>query len=115
MAIDQLLHFAVKHGISDVHLRVGRPAYFRRDGQLVTRKGSVDVTAEQMASWFAAMASERHQADFVRLSEVDFGYDLGEHGRFRVNAGLALREAARAIRRAGAESPRGRGVADIFF
>ena len=86
MAIDQLLQFAVKHGISDVHLRSGRPAYFRRDGQLVTRKGGVAVTKAQMAEWFSEIASERHQADFARLAEIDFGYTLAGQGRFRVNA-----------------------------
>ena len=86
MAIDQLLHFAVKHGISDVHLRSGRPAYFRRDGQLVTRKGASELSEGQLIQWFNAMTSERHQGTFVRLAEVDFGYNLEGAGRFRVNA-----------------------------
>jgi twitching motility protein PilT len=86
MAIDQLLQFAVKHGISDVHLRVGRPAYFRRDGLLVTRKGGGEVTDSQMSQWFTMMANERHHGSFVRLSEVDFSYSLEGAGRFRVNA-----------------------------
>ncbi len=84
--IDQLLLFAIKHGISDVHLRVGRPAYFRRDGQLVTRKGGAAITDSQMSAWFSSMAADRLQSDFTRLSEIDFGYDLPGQGRFRVNA-----------------------------
>jgi len=86
MDIDQLLLFAVKHGISDVHVSEGRPAHFRRDGQLVTRKGGGPIGKADMARWFAGMASERLQSDFARLSEVDFGYHLEGQGRFRVNA-----------------------------
>lgn len=86
MDINQLLLFAVKHAVSDVHLCVGRPAHFRRDGQLVTRKGGEDLTEADMARWFASMASEQVQADFECLVEVDFGYDLEGQGRFRVNA-----------------------------
>jgi twitching motility protein PilT len=85
MAIDQLLQFAVNHGISDVHLRAGRPAYFRRDGQLVTRKTAGVITEAQMSQWFHMMTKEAHQGSFVRLSEVDFGYSLEGAGRFRVN------------------------------
>jgi len=85
MAIDQLLQFAVKHGISDVHLRVGRPAYYRRDGQLVTRKGARILSDAQLLEWFTMMASERHQGTFLRVAEVDFGYTLPGAGRFRVN------------------------------
>lgn len=86
MDINQLLLFAVKHSVSDVHLCVGRPAHFRRDGQLVTRKGGKAITEADMARWFASMASERLQADFERLAEIDFGYNLEGQGRFRVNA-----------------------------
>lgn len=86
MDIDQLLLFAVKHNVSDVHLCVGRVAHFRRDGQLVTRKGGEAITEADMGRWFAKMASERLQSDFARLAEVDFGYNLKDQGRFRVNA-----------------------------
>ena len=86
MEIDQLLLFAVKHGISDVHLCAGRSAYFRKDGKLVTRKTPVALTAAQMSQWFEQIATERAKNDFLRLSEVDFAYRLDAQGRFRVNA-----------------------------
>lgn len=98
MDLDKLLHFAVKHGISDVHLRVGRPAYFRRDGQLVTQKGATVVTEGAMGKWFAALASDRLQADYARLAEVDFGYDLEGQGRFRVNVYRERRKMAMVLR-----------------
>ena len=106
MAIDQLLHFAVKHGISDVHLRAGRPAYFRRDGNLVTRKGSGTLSEEQLMRWFTEMAGERNQGTFVRLAEVDFGYSLKGAGRFRVNAFRERGSMAMVLRHIPAQPPR---------
>jgi twitching motility protein PilT len=105
MDIDHLLQFAVKHGISDVHVRVGRPPYFRKDGQLVTRKNPVEITEAQMAAWFKRMTTERLQEEFGSLSEVDFAYNSPGHGRFRVNAYRQQNVTAMVLRHIPTELP----------
>jgi twitching motility protein PilT len=98
MEIDQILQFAVKHGISDIHLKVSKPPYFRKDGVMVTQKGVPPVTGDMLARWLAVLASREDVAHFNSSQEADFAYTLAGIGRFRVNAfqqrghvGLVLR------------------------
>ncbi len=98
MDIDQLLSFAVKHGISDVHLKVGKTPYFRRDGLLVTQKGAPPIHPDQPLHWIEKMAPPQAVAAFQTSNEADFAYAIEGIGRFRVNAfkqrsnvGLVLR------------------------
>ncbi|MCB9729628.1 MAG: type IV pilus twitching motility protein PilT [Deltaproteobacteria bacterium] len=98
MEIDQILLFAVKHGISDIHLKVDKPPYFRKDGVMVTQKGVPAVTADMLSRWLAVLGSREAVAEFNATQEADFAYVLEGVGRFRVNAfqqrgsvGLVLR------------------------
>ncbi len=98
MEIDQILQFAVKHGISDIHLKVAKPPYFRKDGAMVTQKGVQPVTADMLSRWLGVLASRDDVAQFNDTQEADFAYTLAGVGRFRVNAfqqrgdiGLVLR------------------------
>ncbi|MGM0577042.1 MAG: type IV pilus twitching motility protein PilT [Myxococcota bacterium] len=98
MDIEQILRFAVDHGISDVHLKVGSAPYFRKDGHLVTQKHAPAVTGDLMVRWIAKLADRATQRTFEETLEADFAYTLDDCGRFRVNAfrqrdeiGLVLR------------------------
>lgn len=86
MELDQILRFAVKHGISDVHLKVNRPPLFRKDGSLVSQQRTPPVTAEMMERWFRQIASERVQAEYAERHEADLSLSLSGAGRFRINA-----------------------------
>ena len=86
MDIDQLLTFAVKHGISDVHLKVGKTPYFRKDGVLVTQKGAPPLTPDQPLIWIKRMAPPLAVQAFEETNEADFAYAITGIGRFRVNA-----------------------------
>jgi twitching motility protein PilT len=103
--LSQILAFAVRHGVSDIHLRPGKTPFFRRDGELVTQQNAPEVTEGELTSWFASMAGERHVAQFQRDKEVDFATTVEEVGRFRVSAfqqrdqlALALRHIPVAVR-----------------
>lgn len=85
-AIDQILRFAVQNGVSDVHLKVGRPPIYRKDGQLIEHRKAATVTSDHIQSWIQEIAAERHIERLNELGEVDFGYYLSGVGRFRINA-----------------------------
>ncbi len=86
MDIDQILTFAVKHGISDVHLKTGRSPYFRKDGVLVQQKGVPPCSDQLLLSYIKRMAPKNKLLEYQETNEADFAYALKGQGRFRVNA-----------------------------
>lgn len=83
--IQSLLRLAVENSASDIHLRAGRPALFRVDGALVAAEMSPLVEAQVVAFVDAALPAEFRPA-WQRDRQVDFAFDAGEAGRYRVNA-----------------------------
>ena len=86
MDLDQILRFAVKHGISDVHLKVGKPPYFRKDGVLVTQKGVRPLAQETLLTWISETAGRVMRERYDETMEADYAYSIDGCGRFRVNA-----------------------------
>ena len=98
LEFSQILAFAVRHGVSDIHLRSGKTPFFRRDGDLVTQQNAPAVTEAELATWFAAMVGGDHAARFQRDSEVDFATVVEGVGRFRVSAFKERDQLALALR-----------------
>jgi twitching motility protein PilT len=105
MDLEQILRFAVKHGISDIHVKVGREPLFRHLGLLVTQKGSPKVTRELVGKWLRGMTTQAQQDELTKKFELDFGYAMKELGRFRVNVfnqrgepGFVMRHIPAAVR-----------------
>lgn len=86
VTIDQILRFAAKQKVSDVHLKVGRPPIYRKDGRLVPHKGAMMLQPIHIKEWVEHMAGERHRNVLNEMGEVDFSYHLDGVARFRVNA-----------------------------
>ena len=86
ISIDQILRFAVKQGVSDIHLKVGRPPIYRKDGKLVPHNGALTMQPIHIKEYIQQMATERHRKVFDDVGEVDFSYAIDGIGRFRVNA-----------------------------
>ena len=86
VTIDQILQFAVKQRVSDVHLKVGRPATYRKDGKLVPHKGTMELQPIHIKEWVEQMAGEKHRKQLTERGEVDFSYQIQGVARFRVNA-----------------------------
>ena len=84
--IDQILRFAVKQDVSDIHLKVGRPPIYRKNGKLVPHKGALLMQPIHIKEYIEHMATERHRKVFNDVGEVDFSYSIEGVGRFRVNA-----------------------------
>jgi twitching motility protein PilT len=95
--LDELLRFAVEHGASDVHVKVGSRPRLRVDGRL--REAPFDTVEPEDAERIAAAVIPRGRAEaFAETNECDFMYGIAGLGRFRVSAfrqrgwiGLVLR------------------------
>ncbi len=81
---DYLTHL-VEVGGSDLHLKVGGPAYVRIDGDLkpiVELPPLSQADTEHMAN---EMMDDRVRARFDEANEADFAYSISGVGRFRLN------------------------------
>ncbi len=85
MNIHDLLDQLVMLEGSDIHLIVGSPPMVRVDGNLLAIEGEAPLNqAGAEAMIFPILNQE--QKDYVTVNkELDFGYQFGEKGRFRVN------------------------------
>ena len=83
--LDSILRFAVKHGISDVHLKSEKPPVFRRHGKLVTQKGTPVLTKGHMDQLVGELVGDtHHRATLETRLEADLSYGKPDLGRFRV-------------------------------
>jgi len=96
--LSQILAFAVRNGISDVHLREGKTPYFRRDGELVTQQGAPLVDSAELDAWFKAIAKPEAMATYHEEWEVDFAAVIEGVGRFRVSVYRERERLAMAMR-----------------
>lgn len=84
--LDQILEFAVKKGISDVHLQEGRAPAFRVNSSLVSQKGAIAVSGDDMAAFLDKLITDdRKRKTFAETGSVDIGYSLRSLARFRFN------------------------------
>jgi twitching motility protein PilT len=93
-----ILHTAVAHGASDVHIRAGAPPLIRVSGDLwpldLPRLTPEDTERIVMA----AIPHEDERRTFVTQHESDFALDEEGIGRFRVNAYRSRGAAAMVLR-----------------
>ena len=83
--LDGLLRFAVEHGASDVHVKVGSRPRLRVDGRL--REAPFDTVEPADTERVAAAVIPRSRAEtFAADHECDFTYGIPGLGRFRVSA-----------------------------
>ncbi len=101
----QILRFAVRNRVSDIHLKVGKTPYFRLDGSLVTQQQMPVIDEDLLVGWFNEVTNEAETARFQTDHELDFAISLEDVGRFRVSAylergrlSLALRHISHAVR-----------------
>jgi len=85
MDLSTILRFAVKHGISDIHLKVGKSPLFRKNGLLVSQQGAPMVSAEHMKHWYQQVTNPHVQARYEKNREADTAHAVPGIGRFRIN------------------------------
>lgn len=84
-SIIDLLNKSYDDKISDLHLTVGVPPMFRKNGKLLPG-GDVTLTQEMTAFMVNEILPPDKKEEFAEKGETDFGYALGEKCRFRINA-----------------------------
>ena len=81
--LEAILLFAVRNGVSDIHLKAGRSPVFRRNGTLVSQGPRIEAPVMQR---LVESLLKPHQIDHLQVHrEVDASYGSPELGRFRVN------------------------------
>lgn len=98
MEIEALLQRAVDDKVSDVHLTVGMPPTFRRNGTLIKMVDEDVLTPEDTEKLAHHFMSQKQVEVFENSGQIDFSYSAPELGRFRVSifkqrgsVGIALR------------------------
>ena len=86
MDLDRILEFAVSKGVSDVHLKQGRPASFRMNGTLTVQRGAANVDTDDINRFLdLLLVDDVKRKTFADDGSADVSYDLPGRGRFRVN------------------------------
>lgn len=85
LKIDDLLGFAVSHGASDLHLKVGSFPFMRIAGELHPMADAPRLKPEDTLDMAFTMMSNRQKQRFKEVSECDIGYGVNGVGRFRAN------------------------------
>ena len=87
MDLNTLLHTAVERGVTDLHLKVGRPPIVRSDGDLepLDLPDLTDADLETAVRTVTAGAPKRIET-FREMGELDTAYTTDDLPRFRVNA-----------------------------
>jgi twitching motility protein PilT len=84
MTIFDMLEMVVQQQGSDLHLIVGSQPTIRVNGQLSGIPNSPVLNAEQVVTLVTPLLTQ-DQTDYIDLhKELDFGYQYGDKGRFRI-------------------------------
>jgi twitching motility protein PilT len=87
MDLNAVLAQAVDAAASDVHLKLGQPPVFRRDGALAPAAGLAPLTESDLAAVLDTLTAPapRRRELFDETGEVDIAYATSTLPRFRVN------------------------------
>jgi len=83
--LKKLLDTVVKEEASDLDISVGHVPNIRITGQLVPLSQEKVISAKDSEGLAFSIMSEFQQKKLLEEREIDFSYDYGDKGRFRVN------------------------------
>lgn len=83
--IEALLDEVIHRKASDLHLQVGRPPILRIYGELIPQTDYEPLTDEVIEAIVFAILTEDRKKVLTANREVDFSFEFGDMGRFRVN------------------------------
>jgi Tfp pilus assembly pilus retraction ATPase PilT len=77
MNLDALLADAVRLGVSDVHLKLGRPPVVRRDGEIAAVDGAPELTDDDLDACLRAVTASAPQRydRFQEHGDLDLAYE----------------------------------------
>lgn len=85
--LNGLLKFAITQGVTDIHLKPGRPPIFRRAAtmDLAVPKGLTVLDRADVEKVVEELLDERHKKVFEERGEVDFSWGIEAIGRLRIS------------------------------
>ena len=85
--LQELLKFSVSQGVSDIHLKSGRPPIFRRASSmdLVGPKNMAILEGHDVMALFEGLLEEHQRVLLRERGQIDLGWGMEGLGRFRVN------------------------------
>lgn len=98
MTINELLEITIQNKASDLHLIVGFPPINRIDGVLMPLPQKQNLTNEMCKELVFSLISAEQKNLLLTNKELDFSFDYGDKGRFRVNAYSEKNNMAAALR-----------------
>lgn len=104
MNILEFLSFAKEHGASDLHLSAGAPPMVRIGGRMRKLKFP-DLSKEEVHRLIFDVLTDEQRGRLEENREIDFSRDVGEIGRFRINAFYQDRGEAAVFRTIPTEIP----------
>jgi len=96
--ISQLLDVTVQSQASDLHLIVGYPPMLRIDGRLTAVENRPPLNPEECKKLVFSLLSPEGKDSLLANKEIDFSFDYGDQGRFRINAYYQKQTLAAALR-----------------
>ena len=90
MDVTKLLTFAVQVGASDVHLSSGQPPLIRLHGEIKKLDHPV-LSRDEVHNLVYDIMDDGKRKTYEKNMELDFAFDMGETGRFRVNVFMQQR------------------------
>lgn len=84
MTTQEIFKAAIENKASDIHLVVGLPPMLRIDGELVDI-GKKSLSKKDIEGLIYSLTTEEEKKKFISNKELDFGYEVSENTRLRVN------------------------------
>jgi twitching motility protein PilT len=97
MDVTALLTFAMQSGASDVHLSSGEPPLIRIHGDM-KKLDHPPLSRDEIHDMVYDIMNDGQRKWFEEHLELDFSFDMGEIGRFRVNVFMQQRGEAAVFR-----------------
>lgn len=98
ISMKALLDMLIERGGSDLHLLAGSPPFLRISGQLVSLENVPSLTNEAVAALTESLMTAEQKEYLAANKELDFGYQYGGQGRFRINVYFEKGSMAAALR-----------------
>jgi twitching motility protein PilT len=83
--IDALFEKMIAQKCSDLHLCVGSPPLFRKDGEMTSLGMTAPLTHEQIRELLLEITPGPNCTEFDDQRDTDFSYELNDRARFRAN------------------------------
>lgn len=83
--VDQLFDSAVEQNASDVHIVVGKKPLLRINGEIMEEESWKEMTSTAAKEFSFSILSEKEQAKFIEIRELDVAHQTASGLRFRIN------------------------------